>query len=166
MELYNSSQINIPWFVVYVKPRNEKKAAQQLQDLGLTVYCPLITQIRQWSDRKKKVETPLIPSYIFVKLEESRRDIVFQVPGVLRYLFWLGKPAIARHEEIVVMQQWLQNDLQEVQIGGIQLGDTLSITKGPFKGKEGIVQQTSNNRLQLVLLELGIKITLTKPKVA
>lgn len=112
------------------------------------------------------METPLIPSYIFVQLKEGRRDIVFQVPGVLRYLFWLGKPAIVRHEEIIVMQQWLQNDFQEVQIQGVQPGDTLSITKGPFKGKEGIVRQMSNNRLQLVLLELGIKITLTKQKVA
>jgi len=49
----------------------------------------MVTQIKQWSDRKKKTETPLIPSYVFVNIEEKNRNDVFEVPGVVRYLFWL-----------------------------------------------------------------------------
>lgn len=154
------------WFVLYIKPKNEKKAALQLAELGFTVYCPLITETRQWSDRKKKIETPLLPSYIFVKLTEKERELVFQVPGVVRYLFWLGKPAIVKDAEIEILQQWLKNDALDARVVGLQPGDKMAISKGPFKGKEGIVQEISNNRIQLVLLELGIKITLTKQKVA
>ncbi len=154
------------WFVLYIKPKNEKKVALQLEELGLTIYCPFITEIRQWSDRKKKIETPLLPSYIFVKLADKDRELVFQVPGVVRYLFWLGKPAIVKDKEIETLQQWLKNDVLDVRVVGLQPGDKMAISKGPFKGKEGIVQEISNNRVQLVLLELGIKITLTKQKAA
>lgn len=153
------------WYVVYIKPRNEKKAAIQLQELGITVYCPLVTEMRQWSDRIKKVVIPLIPSYIFVQLEEKERELVFQVPAVVRYLFWLGKPAVVRNEEIETLKEWLENDQIDTRTESIQPGDKIAIAKGPFKGKEGLVQIVGKNSLQLILLELGIKITLTKQKI-
>ena len=154
------------WFVLYIKSRNEIKVTEQLQQLGIEAYCPLVTQVRQWSDRKKKVTVPLIPSYVFVQLEEKERELVFQVSGVVRYLFWLGKPAIVRDAEIEILQQWLQSDLEDAQVSSVQPGDKMTITKGPFKGKEGIVQEASKNRLQLIVLALNLKITLTKQKVA
>ena len=80
----------MPWYVIYTKPRNEKKVAERLQQIGITVYCPMITMIKQWSDRKKKVQIPLLNSYVFVCLEDKEREKVFQVSGVVRYLFWLG----------------------------------------------------------------------------
>ncbi len=156
----------MPWFVIYTKPRNEKKVANRLKDLGIKVFYPIITQMRQWSDRKKKVEFPLIPSYLFVHLEEKQRDTVFQVPGVVRYLFWLGKPAIVREDEIETLKRYLKYDIADVQIDKLQLGDKLTITDGYFKGNEGIVQEVNKNRLQLVLLEIGMKITLLRHAVA
>jgi transcription antitermination factor NusG len=56
--------------------------------------------VRQWSDRKKKVVVPLFNSYVFVQVADSDRSLVFQSVGAVRYLFWLGKPAIVRDEEI------------------------------------------------------------------
>ena len=84
------------WYVVYTKPRWEKKVVEQLNQKGIECYCPLITQVRQWSDRKKKVDVPLFNSYVFVHLEESDRNSVFLSSGVVRYLFWLGKLAVVR----------------------------------------------------------------------
>ena len=52
----------MPWFAIYTRPKNEKKVAEQLFNLGIEVYCPMVTQMKQWSDRKKKVESPLISS--------------------------------------------------------------------------------------------------------
>jgi len=65
----------------------------------------MVTQIKQWSDRKKKTETPLIASYVFVNIEEKNRNDVFDIPGVVRYLFWLGKPAIVREVEILALKE-------------------------------------------------------------
>ena len=152
----------MPWYVIYTKPRNEKKVTERLQKAGITAYCPLVTQVRQWSDRKKKVQVPLINSYVFVNIDEKRRESVFQVSGVVRYLYWLGKPAIVREDEITALQEGLKNTMSAVEITGLKVGDSINIPSGPFYGKEGTVKQLKKNSLQLILKELGVLITLTK----
>lgn len=150
------------WYALYTNPRQEKKVAARLQQIGIEVYCPLIIQVRQWSDRKKKVEVPLLPSYVFVKLEPKDRDRVFQVSGVVRYLYWLGQPALIQDEEILLMQNWLQGTITSFEVTSIQLGDYYEIPSGPFVGKKGIVVKISNNQITLVLEQLGIIISLHK----
>jgi len=144
------------WYVVYTKPKWEKKVAEQLTDFGIECYCPLITKVRQWSDRKKKVEVPLFNSYIFVQLEEKDRNLVFQSAGVVRYLFWLGKPAIVRDEEIGTIKKWLSTPNQyDVSIAAFQVGDKIKVESGPFISQEGIVQEITNTHYVLVLESLG-----------
>ena len=75
------------WYVVYTKPKWEKKVAERLNAIGVIAYCPLITKERQWSDRKKIVHVPLFNSYIFVQIDDKLRNQVFEVPGAIRYLF-------------------------------------------------------------------------------
>jgi transcriptional antiterminator RfaH len=152
----------MPWFAIYTRPKNEKKVVEGLEKLGIEVYCPMVTQVKQWSDRKKKVETPLINSYVFVNIEDKNRNIVFEVPGVVRYLFWLGKPAIIQEQEIEALKASLKGILSAVEVNGIQPGDSLTISKGPFQGKEGVVAQVDKNKIRLVLKELGVTITISK----
>jgi transcriptional antiterminator RfaH len=152
----------MPWFAIYTKPKNEKKVVEGLEKIGVEVYCPMITQVKQWSDRKKKVEMPLINSYVFVNIADKNRNIVFNVPGVVRYLFWLGKPAVIQDHEIEVLKDGLKGILNNVEVQGIQPGDILTISKGPFQGKEGIVSQIEKNKIRLVLKELGVLITISK----
>ena len=70
-------------------------------------------EVRQWNDRKKKVEVPFFKSYVFVKLSEKERNLVFSVPNIIRYIFWLGKPAIIKEEEMDDLKHWLSNDRVE-----------------------------------------------------
>jgi transcription antitermination factor NusG len=152
----------MPWFAIYTRPKNEKKVVEGLEKLGVEVYCPMVTQVKQWSDRKKKVEAPLINSYVFVNIEDKKRNIVFEVPGVVRYLFWLGKPAVIQEHEIDLLKASLKGIFSNVEVNGIQPGDTLTISKGPFQGKEGVVSQVDKNKIRLVLKELGVAITISK----
>lgn len=152
----------MPWFALYTRPKNEKKVTEQLLQSGFEVYCPMVTQIKQWSDRKKKVDTPLISSYVFINIEENQRNAVFEVQGVVRYLFWLGKPAVIRKEEIIALQEGLKGTISAIEVNKFQQGDSINIPKGPFEGKIGIVKQIEKNKLQLILKELGVLITLTK----
>ena len=153
----------MPWFALYTEPRHEKKVFEKLTKIGIEAYCPLIMQIKQWSDRKKKVEVPLIPSYVFVNLEETERNNVFQVSGIVRYLYWLGKPAIVKNKEIELLKKWLQDTtVTSFEVKGIAIGDHYKIESGPFLGKEGIVSKVDKNYLELVLQELGFKIILNK----
>lgn len=150
------------WFALYTRPKKEKKVTEQLEMLGIEAYCPMITQIKQWSDRKKKVETPLIRSYVFVNLEEKERNKVFEVHGIVRYLYWLGKPAIVQEHEIAALKNSLKGILTSVEVEGIQPGDSLTIPKGSFQGKEGVVTQVEKNKIRLVLKELGVLITISR----
>ncbi|AWI24466.1 UpxY family transcription antiterminator [Flavobacterium pallidum] len=152
----------MPWFVIYTQARNEKKVALRLENIGIEVYCPLVTQIRQWSDRKKKVETPLISSYVFVNVTENEREKVFQVPGVVRYLFWLGKPAVIRNEEIEALKDSLKEAVFKTEITSLKPGSPISIPHGPFQGKLGTVSQVNKNSVKIILQEMGILITLIK----
>ena len=152
----------MPWFAIYTRPKNEKKVVEGLEKLGIEVYCPMVTQVKQWSDRKKKVEMPLINSYVFVNIEDKNRNTVFEVSGVVRYLFWLGKPAIIQEQEIEALKASLKGILSAVEVNGIQPGDSLTISKGPFQGKEGVVAQVDKNKIRLVLKELGVTITISK----
>jgi transcription antitermination factor NusG len=144
------------WYVVYTKPKWEKKVAEQLTKMGIECYCPLITQVRQWSDRKKKVIVPLFNSYVFVQVADSDRNLVFQSVGAVRYLFWLGKPAIVRDEEISTIRKWLETpDVYDVSIDAIQVGDKITLDSGPFSAQEAVVQEVNKTHYVLVLETLG-----------
>lgn len=144
------------WYVVYTKPKWEKKLALQLQSRGINCYCPIVVQSRQWSDRIKKVEVPLFNSYVFVQLAEEDRQLVFDVPGAVRYLFWLGKPAIVRNEEIETIQNWLQVAKEnKVSLTQHQIGDSIEVPNGPFAAQNAVVQDIKKTHYVLVLQGMG-----------
>jgi transcriptional antiterminator RfaH len=144
------------WYVVYTKPKWEKKVAERLNEIGVIAYCPLITKLSQWSDRKKKVQVPLFNSYIFVQVSEKERNAIFEIPGAIRYLFWLGKPAIVKETEIQTIQDWLSTpDSYEVSVGTWQKGDKIVLETGPFVAQSAIVQEVKHHHYVLVLESLG-----------
>ncbi|RYJ37866.1 NusG antitermination factor [Flavobacterium anhuiense] len=144
------------WYVVYTKPKWEKKVADKLNQLGIECYCPLITQVKQWSDRKKKIEMPLFNSYVFVQLPDSERNLVFQVAGVVRYLFWLGKPAIVKDQEIEIIKKSLKaTNISDISVSTFQVGDKIKLESGAFSNQNAIVQEVSNSYYVLVLEALG-----------
>jgi len=144
------------WYVVYTKPKWEKKVAEKLTQIGIECYCPLITQVKQWSDRKKKIEVPLFNSYVFVQIADSERNSVFQVSGVIRYLFWLGKPAIVKNEEIEIIKTSLKDPhLSDITVSTIQVGDKIKLESGLFSDQSAIVKEVSKNYYILVLETLG-----------
>jgi len=152
----------MPWFVIYTKSRNEKKVAELLQKNGVEVFCPLVKLKKNWSDRTKIVETPLFNSYVFVNLSDKDRNVVFNVPGVIRYLFWLKKPAIVKDSEIENLKNILHETIDSFTIENYQIGDTVKISEGVFKGLDGVIEKQSNTKLHVILENVGIKITLQR----
>jgi transcription antitermination factor NusG len=147
---------NMNWYVLYTKPKWEKKVAEQLQAIGIDCYCPLVIKERQWSDRKKKVEVPLFNSYVFVHLDEKDRSLVFDSPGAVRYLFWLQKPAIVREEEIATIKKWLNApDVAEIEVSTYKVGDTIEVDSGPFVNQQAIVKEVTASHYVLVLESMG-----------
>lgn len=148
------------WYVLNCRSRNEKKIATTLEKMGIEVYCPMVSEVRQWSDRTKKVNTPLFTCYVFVKLKEKQREQVFEVTGVVRYLFWLGKPAIVKEEEIQTIRDWVENDnVMEIVVADFSPGDRITIPNGVLKDQEVLIKDVGNNKMRLVLLGLGCTVT-------
>lgn len=144
------------WYVIYTKPKWEKKVAERLTEIGIECYCPLIIKIKQWSDRKKKVEMPLFNSYVFVKLLDNERNSVFEIAGVVRYLFWLGKPAVVRDEEINIIKNSLKSpNIADASVLPFHVGDKIKLESGAFNNQNAIVQEVSNTHYILILESLG-----------
>jgi transcriptional antiterminator RfaH len=149
------------WFVIYTKPQQELKVLERLQKINIEAYCPVVEEIKQWSDRKKKIIVPLIKSYVFVRLHLEERSKVFQIPGVVRYLFWMGNPAIVYDHEINSLKTSLVRSYSSLQIEKHTVGSKLKINDGPFKNHEGVVVKLSSKYVTVVLEQLGLTVSIT-----
>jgi transcriptional antiterminator RfaH len=151
------------WYVVYTKPKWEKKVAERLNEIGVVTYCPLITKVSQWSDRKKIIQVPLFNSYIFVQIEEANRNRVFEVVGAVRYLFWLGKAAVVKDAEIEAIKEWLSVPEQyEVSLDQWKKGDKIVLESGPFVSQSAVIQEVKQNHYILILESLGCVLKVNK----
>lgn len=155
----------MPWYVLYTKSRNEKKTAVLLANKGIEVYCPVHEEIKQWSDRKKKVLEPLFKSYIFVKLNNYEHESVhvLTTPGAVRFLWWQGKPGVVRDEEIIAMYDFLNDYRGSTILVNIEMGQLVKITEGPLKEQDGKIISMRGNRAILHLRSLGGNIIATLP---
>ena len=127
---------NENWYAIYTMPRAEKKVYDRFINLGITSYLPLITTIRIWSDRKKKVTTPLISSFVFVKIEESKLVSLYLIQGVTGVLKFLKKPAVIKDQEIDNLKILLSDsdNFSILETPIFEKGETVKVNKGPFKG--------------------------------
>ena len=147
------------WYVLYTKPRHEKKLAERLRAEGWTVYCPLKKTTKQWSDRKKVVEAALFPSFIFIQCDDKVRDQVFVHASAVRYLYWLRKPAVVRDEEISTIRQWMgELDHESIEVEAIPRGSKVRLGAGPFMGETGTLEELRGTQATLVLEQLGIQL--------
>ncbi len=146
--------------MLYTKPRNEKKVTGRLQDQGIEAYCPLIRTVRQWSDRKKKVQIPMFSGYVFVNVDEKERLLTLQDPGVMNFIFWLGKPAIIRDNEIEAIKKIATSgDEIKVEGGKFEKGKAVTIPDGPFKGMAGVVDKLDKRKVIVYVEQLACMVS-------
>jgi transcription antitermination factor NusG len=146
------------WFVFYTKSRHEMKVSSYLQRKGYEVFLPVQRVLRQWSDRKKWVVTPLFRSYIFVNDTESKIQDILQVPGIAWNVRYNKKPAYLREQEIETIKRFLATGLFiETNVDpAFQLGDEAEVLDGPLKGIRGkIIDTPSGERFSVTLEVLG-----------
>ena len=144
----------MPWYVLLTKPRSEKKVAERLKNKGIEVCCPVRTELRQWSDRKKKVAVPLLPSMVLVNLNDDDRNSVFDVNGVVRFLFWLGQPAEVSEDEIDALVS-IEEKHTILEVNRITKGDVIDLKGLGFNTEKGTVKYVSGNQCWLILHNLG-----------
>jgi len=144
------SNISKNWFVLFTKPRNELKITERLRSMGIEGYAPCKIEVRQWSDRKKKVLVPLLPSMVLVSLQDKQVDQVFEVPGVVRYLFEHGKRAKVSNEEVLAMKSYLENTYTAQK--ELEVGDTVKV---PLLEQEATLLSIKGKKCLAQLQKLG-----------
>jgi len=146
------------WFVLYTKPRWEKKIDATLIRKGVESWCPLQKIEKQWSDRKKIIEDPLFKSYVFVHIDELEKTNVLMTDGVLNFVYYLGKPAIIKDEEINTIKMYLAEKDARISIiseEGFRSGEKIRVNFGVFMDKEGTVLRGSKKKVYVQLQSLG-----------
>lgn len=154
-----NKNIQLDWFVVKTKSRCEKRVAQQMRDDGYEVYLPLIESIRLWSDRKKKVQLPLISTILFVQDPTCSKNAIYSNPNVHSILKLQGKIAHVKPHEIEQLKIMVDEKLEfnPGQMQDFRNGEEVQIIGGPLNGHFAIaIEEVSNYRILLEISALGI----------
>jgi len=161
------SPLTLNWHAIYVHSRAEKKVNSELIYKGIESFLPLQRKLRQWSDRKKWVELPLISGYVFVRISKKEYDTVLQIDNVMQYVRFEGKAAIIRDQDIDILKRMLGQSDAEIEITREELlpGMIVEIITGPLMGIRGeLVSFQGKNKVALRILPLGFTVLVESPE--
>lgn len=134
--------------------------------MGIESYVPVTKQMRQWSDRKKMIEAPLIPGYVFVKLRHQDMDKPRYIPGVIHYVCFQSKPAIIRDATIEGLKYFVESGYMIENSGAddIEIGDTVRFLAADFRSFTARVERLEGNNYAIVTIdELGMCFKIKAP---
>ena len=164
MQISTYSKPKSNWYLVYTIPNSEKKADLKLKQLGISSFLPLHTVVRQWSDRKKKLEVPLFPSYIFVYTSPNRRFDILQIKELMHFVSFGGELATVPEDIIESLKRILDCDTEIDTEKFYQQGMRVKIVEGQLSGTEGVlVRKNGRDRLVLQIDALRQAISIELP---
>ena len=154
----NDNKLN--WYAVYTKPRWEKKVAKLMDEKGIENYCPLNKVTKQWSDRRKVVLEPIFKSYVFVKIADTNKWDLKKINGVLNFVYWLGKPAIIKDEEIDTIRKFLNefSNVEVVESNQLKVNARVRIRQGVMMNYHGLLVEISGNRAKVKIDSMGVSL--------
>lgn len=159
------------WYVVYTRSRAEKKVLKELTEENIECFLPLQKKLRQWKDRKKWVEMPLIPGYCFVCISGKEYEKVLQSSLVVGYVRFEGKAAIIPNDQIYALKQMLTQFDVEVNVSNKNFtkGKKIEIVAGPLVGLKGeLTGIRGKNRfiVRIVQINTTFSVELTADKLS
>ncbi|TCC92247.1 UpxY family transcription antiterminator [Pedobacter frigiditerrae] len=142
------------WYPIYTRSRAEKKTAEALTKRNITSYLPLKKVLKQWSDRKKVIEEPLLKSYLFIHISSKEYNEVLMTYGVTRFIYFSGKIASIPDKQLEDLRLLLANgtDLELIDYN-ISPGEKVLIKAGPFKGIIAELVSLKNKKSIVLRLE-------------
>lgn len=140
------------WHVVYTRSRAEKRVHEELTRNNIESFLPLHKRLRQWKDRKKWVEMPLMPGYCFVNISRKEYEVVLKTMNVVCYITFEGKAAVIPEKQINALKQMLhQYDFEiTVTTENFKPGKRVEVIEGPLIGLKGeLVEARGKNKFML-----------------
>jgi len=153
------------WYVVYTKSRAEKKIENILQEKGYEVFLPMVKTMRQWSDRKKKIERPLFPGYLFIKTTPVNFTNILNIDGIVNFIRFGNTVAKVREQDIFNIKIMINGSAQiTIENKTYSKGQMVKITEGIFAGYQGLVEYYKGKNILIVsLLELQMSVKVEIP---
>jgi len=152
------------WFVLYTRPKFEKKIAEEISLMSYDNYLPLRTIFRKWSDRIKRVREPLFPNYLFVKISVLEKHKVLSANGVVRFVTFEGRAVPVNEEEITKIRKIESVDYDISFEGFHTIGERVKVIKGAFIGMEGeLIRRPKGSRLMIKLPVLNQAVSVEIP---
>ena len=142
------------WYAAYTSANHERRVAMQLGQRSVEHFLPLYESVRRWKDRRMKLQLPLFPGYVFVRLALRDRLQVLQVPGVARLVGFHGGPAALPDEQIEALQNGLGNSLAVEPHPYLTAGRRVRVLRGPLAGLEGAVVRRKKRVRFVISVEL------------
>jgi transcription antitermination factor NusG len=142
------------WFAVYIRPRHEKRVQEHLQYRRIECYLPLYTMARRWRNGcKVRIEHPLFPGYLFVRIGKWERVGVLSVPGVISFVGTGSQPAPLSDFEIETLRSGLH--LQNFEpYRKLVIGQRVRIKAGALTGLTGVLVRGANGLRVVLTVEL------------
>jgi len=134
-----------PWFALRVRSNFERKSADLLRQKGLEEFLPTYQRRSQWSDRKKLIERPLFPGYLFCRFDPQNWLPVLQTPGVVHAVGFGGKPEPIEESEIESLRTMVRSSVPLFPNAFLRVGQKVQIRNGPLAGVEGVVERFEKN---------------------
>ena len=126
------------WYVALVRMHHEKKVAERLNKMGIENFVPVQQELHQWSDRRKMVESVLLPMMVFVHVDAKERKEVLSFSTVSRYM-------VMRGEDVISMNS-----------APLARGEKVRVIKGPLTGLVGeLVTVDGKSKIAVRLNMLG-----------
>lgn len=150
------------WYAVYTAARAEKKVKQRLDEIGVENYLPLRTEIRIWTDRKKKITVPLIPGYIFVYTVPENFLKILNVAGVVTFLKEKSVAAAIPDDQIHRLRMMVEHAFEEVEFSAslVNIGDRVRVKQGNLEGLIGeLVEVRGKYKIAIRLQYFGCALT-------
>lgn len=141
------------WYAVYTRLFHEKKVESQLKEKDIEVFLPKKTILKQWSDRRKRIEEPLIRPYIFVYVSRKEYYQVLQERSVLHYVTFNGKAAVIPDNQIIILKRISESSIDCEMINtDLNVADRVVVRSGPLNGCQGEVIRTGNKEKLMIRL--------------
>ncbi len=162
----NGDNLTKSWYVIYTRSRAEKRVRDELTEKNIESFLPLQKQLRQWKDRKKWVEIPLISGYCFVRISKKEYEKVLQTNNVVHFVKFEGKAAVIPDSQIDYLRQMLsQYDFEvNVSVENFRPGKKVEVIAGPMIGLRGeLVESRGKNKFILRFSQINSVFTVEVP---
>ena len=142
------------WYAAYTCAHHEKRVARQLEMWSVESFLPLYEKVSRWKDRRVRLQLPLFPGYVFVRIVLEEKMRVLQIPSVVRLVGFNGLPTPLNDEEMEAMQQGLNSRLRIEPHPFLTVGRRVRIKSGPFADLQGVLLRKKGGFRFVLSLEL------------